>query len=101
MDDHVTLTASALQEVVKSVVVESSQAKDAGQEGWWRKLEAALASAGSVSEDLTEANSDEVAVGRAPVFDVSDLFANVVPNLLRLTGEDCLHISAGEYFLMY
>lgn len=96
MDDHVTLTASALQEVVKSVVLESSQAKDAGQEGWWRKLEAALASAGSVSEDLAEANSDEVAVGRSPIFDVSNLLANVIPNLLSVTGQSHSRMSSGR-----
>ena len=72
---------------MKNVVLESSQAKEAGQDGWWRKLEAVLAAAGSVSEDLNDANSDEVDAGRALLFDVKDLFANVVPNLLRSHGE--------------
>lgn len=80
-------TASALQDIVKAVVVESSQGRDAGQEGWWRKLEAALAAAGSVSEDINDANSDESAAGRPLVFDVTDLFANVIPSLLRLLGK--------------
>ncbi|KAJ3527044.1 hypothetical protein NM688_g8180 [Phlebia brevispora] len=84
VDDHMVPTAAALQEVVKAVVIESSQVKDAGQDGWWRKLEAALASAGSVSEDLNDANSDEVASGRPPVFNVNNLFSNVMPNLLSL-----------------
>ena len=86
VDDHLAFTASALQEVVKTAVLESSQDKEAGQEGWWRKLEAALASAGSVSEDLADVNTDETSSGRAPLFDVHELFANVIPNLLRLTG---------------
>ena len=87
----------ALQDVVKNVVLESSQAKEAGQDGWWRKLEAVLAAAGSVSEDLNDANSDEVDAGRALLFDVKDLFANVVPNLLRSHGEHpTVHSSAGS-----
>ena len=86
MDDHIAFTAAALHEVLKGVVVESSQAKDASKDGWWRKLEAALASAGSVNEDLNEMNGDENAAGRPLLFDVKDLFANVIPNLLRQPG---------------
>ena len=48
--------------------------------------EAALAAAGTVSDDLNEANEDEIDAGHPGIFDVKDLFTNVMPNLMRQTG---------------
>ncbi|KAG8898465.1 hypothetical protein FRC00_002797 [Tulasnella sp. 408] len=65
-------TATAAQAVLQRIVQESNNAKQGGNLGWWKLMEAGLAAAGSLEEDE---------------FDAKPFLVDVIPPLLNL-GED-------------
>ncbi|KAI0789448.1 ARM repeat-containing protein [Abortiporus biennis] len=77
-------TASAIGSIINKFVQESSEAREAGNEIWWKPLEAALASLGSLSEGVLECLDDEEIAGRPKPIDIEWLLGNVIPELLRL-----------------
>jgi hypothetical protein len=80
-------TSETLGHAVQRVVVQANSARDAGDVNWWRQLEAALASVGSQADDVVECTQEEVDAGKPAPVDIGSLLSNVVPALLRLTGE--------------
>ncbi|KAG8968425.1 hypothetical protein FRC03_007367 [Tulasnella sp. 419] len=73
----------ALDAVTKQVIQQSAQSRSAGQENWWRLLEATLATLGAVSEAVLDAIDDEESDGNKAM-DIQALLIDVIPSLLTL-----------------
>ncbi|TDL19426.1 ARM repeat-containing protein [Rickenella mellea] len=78
-------TTQALTNVVAQTVLRSKELREAGNAEWWRPLEAALASVGSLSEPLLEFIDDEEQSGRPKPIEIEPLLADVIPSLLSLS----------------
>ncbi|KAI0325407.1 ARM repeat-containing protein [Cubamyces sp. BRFM 1775] len=76
---------ATFQSTVQRVIVESEHARNAGNQDWWRALEASLASVGSQAEDVLDVIDDEQDSGRAKPIDIESLLTNVIPNFLILS----------------
>lgn len=68
------------------IITASQQAKDAGNEGWWRPLEAGLAAVGAQSESILECVEDQEAAGSEKPIDIDYILLNVIPSILTLSG---------------
>ncbi|KAG6849551.1 hypothetical protein H0H93_007499 [Arthromyces matolae] len=84
--DHTRVkTVKSFQVVLHQVVQNAQHQREAGQEDWWRPLEAALAAVGSQSEDVTECLEEENELGQPRPIDIEYLLTNVVPSVLNLS----------------
>ncbi|KAI0082121.1 ARM repeat-containing protein [Panus rudis PR-1116 ss-1] len=78
-------TESALNAVTQQFIAEAGKAREAGQNNWWRPVEAALAALGSQSKTIVENIQDAEQAGQLVKIDIRGLLTNVVPNLLVLS----------------
>jgi hypothetical protein len=76
-----------LNATIQKVVVETNAEREKGNANWWRRLEATLASLGSVSESVMDCVNDEVDAGKPKPIDIEGLLANIIPPLLSLSGK--------------
>ncbi|TFK42052.1 armadillo-type protein [Crucibulum laeve] len=78
-------TTSTFQTTVQQVIQSTHQARDSGNENWWRPLEAALAATGSQAESILDCVEDEQDSGRPKSIDIEYLLTNVIPSILNLS----------------
>ncbi|TRM70438.1 armadillo-type protein [Schizophyllum amplum] len=83
-------TASTCQSLLQHMVQSSQQARDGGQDDWWRPLEASLASIGSQSEAILDCVEDEMDSGRPKPIDVEYILRDIVPSVLGLSAQPFL-----------
>ncbi|GJE89716.1 ARM repeat-containing protein [Phanerochaete sordida] len=72
----------AVQANLAAVIAQSSQANSAGNEDWWRPLEAAFTAVGAIAPTALEVLEDEKSAGRQPSLDFNQLLVSVVPGIL-------------------
>ena len=87
------------QIALQHIITASQQAKDAGNEEWWRPLEAGLAAVGSQSEAILECVEDEEAGGKEKPIDIDYILLNVIPSILTLSGST-LELKSGIEMLI-
>ncbi|PPQ99515.1 hypothetical protein CVT24_005305 [Panaeolus cyanescens] len=76
-------TVQAFQSLLQqTIAVSEGNRSGADQDSWWRPLEAALASIGSVAETVTDCIEDEQESGRAKPIDIDSLLTNVIPPIV-------------------
>lgn len=75
---------TTLNTTTHNVVKQASEAQDAGNEQWWRPLEAAFTALGSVSGSILDIIQDEQTAGRPARFDITSLLTGIIPNLLTM-----------------
>ncbi|KAL1749221.1 armadillo-type protein [Schizophyllum fasciatum] len=90
MEREPAKTAAACQTLLQHTVQTSQQARDGGQDHWWRPLEAALAAIGSQSETLLDCIEDEIESGRNKPIDVEYILRDIVPSVLGLSAHPFL-----------
>ncbi|KAJ8502778.1 hypothetical protein ONZ45_g11445 [Pleurotus djamor] len=83
IDRNPVQIATTFQTIIQQVVSTSMQARDNGDQDWWRLLEAALAAIGSQAPPLLDCIDSELDDGRKPI-DIEYLLANVIPSVLQL-----------------
>lgn len=66
---------------------EADDLRSRNEGDWWKALEATLAAVGSVADSLLDMQDEEQATGIVESFDLDNLFKNVLPQLLNMTGE--------------
>ncbi|EDR15931.1 uncharacterized protein LACBIDRAFT_242896 [Laccaria bicolor S238N-H82] len=73
------------QTATEQVIQTSFHVREAGQQNWWRPLEAALAAVGSQSESVLDCIEDEHDSGRGKPIDIEYLLINVIPSILNVS----------------
>ncbi|KXN85718.1 Importin-9 [Leucoagaricus sp. SymC.cos] len=73
-------SAATIQQIIQS----SQQARDGGNNDWWRPLEAAFAAIGSQAEPVFDCVQDEQESGRDKPIDIEYFLINVIPSILSL-----------------
>lgn len=76
-----------LEQATKQRMREADELRSRGEGDWWKALEATLAAVGSVADSLLDMQDEEQATGIVESFDFDNLFKNVLPQLLNMTGE--------------
>ncbi|KIY73361.1 ARM repeat-containing protein [Cylindrobasidium torrendii FP15055 ss-10] len=84
MDRNDVQSTSIFQAVIRHVIETSDQARNSGNDHWWKPLEGALSCVGSQAEAIAECISDEAESGRSAPIDVEYLLKDVVPTVLGL-----------------
>ncbi|KDR85511.1 hypothetical protein GALMADRAFT_52743 [Galerina marginata CBS 339.88] len=77
-------TTRSIQVNIEQVIISSEQARNSGDNDWWRPLEAALAAVGSQAESVLDCIEDEQESGRTKPIDIDYFLANVIPPILSL-----------------
>ncbi|KAF8963883.1 armadillo-type protein [Flammula alnicola] len=75
-------TTKSIQTSIEQVISASEGARNAGNQDWWKPLEAALAAIGSQSESILDCIEDEQESGRSKPIDIDYLLANIIPPIL-------------------
>ncbi|KAI5824132.1 ARM repeat-containing protein [Schizophyllum commune Tattone D] len=90
MEREPAKTAATCQLLLQQMVQSSQQARDGGQEDWWRPLEASLAAIGSQSETILDCIEDELESGRDKPIDIEYILRDIVPSVLSLSAHPFL-----------
>ncbi|KAF8870248.1 ARM repeat-containing protein [Mucidula mucida] len=84
MDRNPAKITATFQSAIQQVIQTSEQARNSGNDNWWRPLEAALASIGSQAESIEDCLEDEEDSERPKPIDIESLLGGIIPTVLTL-----------------
>ncbi len=97
MDRNPAKITATFQSAIQQVIQTSEQARNTGNDNWWRPLEAALASIGSQAESIEDCLEDEEDSERPKPIDIESLLGGIIPTVLTLRGNPHAVLSLRSY----